>query len=283
MRAPQLVHRLRGPPGRQLDATQQQVHRRIVRVGGGRSLGGGAGAVHIVATEGFLGFRHQGRGVGRAAPAAGRRSRIEQHDQARALEPEQRLRDVEVRAAQRGGDLAQITVSVDQRQHFPFGWQQVEVAAGGRGRVRRDHPEVRHALLDAGPFVDAPRPFHQERLGRDADGGFGEHVGERSFGEGEVSFAPAHHLEHHFFHLKAHLTLQLARCNRAERHEDLTEPARIPLASLHVAGALQIGLGDLAAAQQQPAQRVRDCCGFRRTSRRRCRSRSCPRCGAARR
>src|SRR2546425_12728602 len=42
----------------------------------------------------------------------------------------------------------------------------------------------------------------------------------------------------------------------AVRHEDLAEPALVPLPLLHVARPLEVGLGDLAGAQQQRTERV---------------------------
>jgi hypothetical protein len=116
---------------------------------------------------------------------------------------------------------------------------------------------VRDAALDARPLVDAARAFHQQGLGRDADRRLGRGVVEGALGEREIAFAPAHHLEHDLLDLEAHLALELARRDGAERHEDLPEPARVAVPQLHVAGALQIGLGDLAGPQQQRAERVR--------------------------
>src|SRR5207249_228791 len=51
---------------------------------------------------------------------------------------------------------------------------------------------------------------------------------------GEVPFTPAHDLEHDLFDLEADLALELTRGERAERNEDLAEPAPVALALLHV-------------------------------------------------
>src|SRR5207247_7778004 len=78
----------------------------------------------------------------------------------------------------------------------------------------------------------------------------------RTLAEREVAFAPAHDLEDDLFDLEADLTLELARGEGAKRDEDLAEPAPVALALLHVPRALEVGLADLAGAQQQRAQGV---------------------------
>jgi len=61
-----------------------------------------------------------------------------------------------------------------------------------------------------------------------------------------------------------HLPLDLALRDHPEGHEDFAEPALVALALLHVAGALEVGLGDLAGAEQQRAERVRVAADLRR-------------------
>src|SRR5439155_21498273 len=92
----------------------------------------------------------------------------------------------------------------------------------------------------------------------------GGYLGLRLVHEREGGFVPAHDLEDDLFDLEVDLALDLALRDDAERHEDLSEPALVALALLHVAGALEVGLGDLAGAQQQRAERVRVAADFRR-------------------
>jgi len=115
---------------------------------------------------------------------------------------------------------------------------------------------VRDAPLDAGPFVDAPRAFHQQRLGGDAHGRVRGQLGRGALAEREVAFPPAHDLEDDLFDLEADLALEFARGEGAKRDQDFAEPAPVALALLHVAGALEIGLADLARPEQQRAQGV---------------------------
>ncbi len=224
-----------------------------------RLLGHAARLLEVAARERVFRAGHQLGEIGdERGPLALRRARVRQHDHAGALEPEQRFRHLEIRAPQLGCDGAHVADAVDHRQHFPLGRQQVELALARLLR-RREHghdAEVGDAPLDAGPFVDAPGALHQQRLGGDAHGGVRGQLGRGAFAEGEVAFAPAHHLEDDLFDLEADLALELARGERAERHQDLAEPAAVALALLHVARALEIGLADLTRPEQQRAQGV---------------------------
>ena len=256
--APQLVHPGGGAPGRELDAPEQQVHRGIVRVDAGRLLRQRARRLELPALERVLGLRHELGQVGRErAPLALHGAGVDQRDEARALEPEQGLRHFEIGAPQLRGDGAQIALAVHHGQHLPLRWQQVEPALLAHGGERRDDAQMGDAAFDPRPLVDAARAFHEQRLRRDADRRFCRHVRERAFGEREVAFTPAHQLEHDLLDLEADLALDLARRDGAERHQNLADPALVALALLHVAPALQVGLGDLAGAQQQGAERVR--------------------------
>ena len=91
------------------------------------------------------------------------RARVRQDDHARALEAEQGLGDLKVRAAQLGRDSAHVARPVDHGQHFPLGREEIESTAAAllRGRERGHDAEVRDAPFDAGPLVDAARAFHQ--------------------------------------------------------------------------------------------------------------------------
>ena len=123
---------------------------------------------------------------------------------------------------------------------------------------------MRNPVLDARPLVDAARTLHHERFHRNPDRHLGRHLALGFFGEREVSLVPAHHLEDDFLDLEADLALDLTLRDDAERHEDLAEPALVALALLHVARPLEVGLGDLAGAQQQRAERVRVAADLRR-------------------
>src|SRR6266404_4916604 len=151
------------------------------------------------------------------------KARVRQHDHTGALQPEQGFRDLEVRASQLRCDAAHVALAVDHRQHLPLGRQEIELTFT-RLLGRREHghdAEVGDAPLDAGPFVDAARTLHQQRLGGDAHHGVRGQLGRGALAEREVALAPAHDLEHDLFDLEAHLALELARGERAERHEDL--------------------------------------------------------------
>src|SRR5438552_11716287 len=232
----------------------------IVGMHARRLLGDAARLLEVAARERVFRARHElGQISGERGPLPFRRARVRQHYHAGALEPEERLRDLEVRAPQLGRDGAHVAYAIDHREHLPLGRQEVQLAlAGLLGRREHGHDaEVGDAPFDAGPFVDAPGAFHQQRLGGNAHHGIRGQLGRRALAEGEVPFAPAHDLEHDLFDLEADLALELARGEGAERDEDLAEPAPVALALLHVARALEIRLGDLARPKQQGAQRVR--------------------------
>src|SRR5882724_2565594 len=245
-RAAQLFHGIGPASGQERDPPEQQVHVRVVGMDARGLLGRATRLFEVAARERVLGARHELDEVaGECGPLALGRARVRQHDHTGALQPEQGLRDLEVRASQLRCDAAHVALAVDHRQHLPLGRQQIELTFT-RILGRREHghdAEVRDAPLDAGPFVDAPRPLHQQRLGGDAHHGVRGQLGRSAFAEREVPLAPAHDLEDDLFDLEAYLALELARGERAERHQDLAEPAAVALALLHVARALEIGFG----------------------------------------
>src|SRR2546421_87484 len=151
-------------------------------------------------------------GAGRATTRALGVAGIDEHDDARALQAEQRLRDFEVRTTQLGCQAAHGPLAVDEREHFPLGRKQVELAAAAlrRRRERRDYTDVRDAILDARPLVDAPCAFHQQRLDGNPNRNLGRDSRLRLLVEREVAFVPAHDLEDDFFDLEADLALDFA-------------------------------------------------------------------------
>ena len=186
MRAPQLVHRLRGPPGGQLDAAQQQVHRRIVRVGGGRLLGGGARAVHVVAPSASSASATRAaassRRSCRAAPFPDRPARSRPRSRARTASSRRRSPSGPAWPRSRADPAVRRSAPA-----LPIR------AAAGRGRRRRSRacrPAPRRGAARASrcgttrrcaarlPSA-APRSKCRRRPR--------EHVGERTLGEGEVA------------------------------------------------------------------------------------------------
>jgi len=215
--------------------------------------------LHVAPGQRIFGPRHQlGQVGGQRGPLTLGRAGVGEDDHARALEAEQGLRHLEVGATQGRGDGAHIALAVDGRQHLPLGGQQIELPGIPLQRwgERRHDAQVRNPALDARPLVDAAGPLHQEGLRGDADDRLRCDAVQRTLGEGEIALPPTHHFEHDFFDLEAHLALELARRDGAERDEDLAEPPLVSLALLHVAAALQVRVGDLAGAQQQRAERV---------------------------
>src|SRR5437762_1630700 len=195
------------------------------------------------------------RGTGAATLC---RPGIHEHDHARTLETEQRLGHLEVRTSELRRQPTDGSLAVDERQDFPFRRQEVELTAASFGwrRERRHDADVGDPVFDARPLIDAARAFHQERLHRNPDGHLGRDFALGFFGEREVAFVPAHDLEDDFLDLEADLPLDLALRDHAERHEDLAEPALVPLPRPHVARALEIGFRNLAGAQQQCPERM---------------------------
>ena len=97
--------------------------------------------------------------------------RLVQHDDAGRGQPEQRARDVELRAAERLGERAEVASprrSPASTSHSNGSRSSVSLPSSSGGRQPRHHAEVRHLGLDARPLVDPPRRLHQQRLGRDA-------------------------------------------------------------------------------------------------------------------
>src|SRR6266496_1058880 len=175
LRAAQLCDGVGGATGAQMDLPQDEMHGRVVGLNGGGLFGRGAGALEVAAPQGVLRLRNERGRVPRRAARARLLPRIDEGDEPRALEPEQRLGDVEVRFPQRVGDGADVACAVDGGQHLPFRREQVQVPGGPlvRGGEHGDDAEMRDALLDAGPFVDAARPFHEERFRGNAHRGLG--------------------------------------------------------------------------------------------------------------
>ena len=90
----------------------------------GGLFGHAARLLHVAPRQRVFGARDQLRQIGgERGPLAFGCAGVREHDDARALESEQRLRHLEVGAAQRGGDRAHIALAVDGRQHLPLGRQ----------------------------------------------------------------------------------------------------------------------------------------------------------------
>src|SRR2546426_3017881 len=266
-RAPQLLGGGGPVTLRQMNPAEQQMDRRVVRLHAPRLLGGGARRVEVLRLQGSLGLGHKLGRIRRAARTAPLcRPGVHQHDHAGTFKTEQRLGHLEVGASELRRQPTDGSLAVDERQHFPLRRQQVELAAPSLGwrRERRHDAHVRNPVLDARPLVDAARALHQERLDGNADRHLGGDLALGLLGEGEVALVPAHHLEDDFLDLEADLALDLALRDHTERHEDLAESALVTLTLLHVASPLEIGLGDLAGAQQQRAERVRVAADLRR-------------------
>src|SRR5262249_38098241 len=115
---------------------------------------------------------------------------IGHHEHTGALQPEDGLRHIELRASQEARHGPQVTGAIDSGQYFPFVGQQIELTFGSRSyrRQGRYDAQVRDLALDLRPFVDPARAFHEQRFGRDPDGRVGGQRFERPLDEGEVSF-----------------------------------------------------------------------------------------------
>ncbi len=97
------------------------------------------------------------------------------------------------------------------------------------GRVRadlgehRDDAQVRHALLDLGPLVEAARPFHEQALGRNRRQPLGARGIDRGLDKREEAFLPGEELEDHGLDLATDKALQVAQAHDPELDEHLTE------------------------------------------------------------
>ena len=168
--------------------------------------------------------------------------------------------ELELVAPERGGDAAQIALAVDHRQHLPLVRQQVErrtLSVAVRRRELGDDPRVRHDVGDARPFVDAPRAFHEQRLGRHGDARVVRQRVARALLEREEPFVPRHELEHHALDVMAELPLELALRDRAAVDEEIDHAARLAGLRLAPARALEILRRDAVGLQQRRLDRPR--------------------------
>ena len=259
-RAVQLFGGGRGVTLRQVNPAEQHVHGRVVRLHAAGLLGCGARGVEILGEQRALGFRDElGELARRTRAAALRRARVDEHDHAGAFEAEQRLGHFEVRAPQLRREASDGALTIDEREHLPLRREEIELPAPAfrRRRERRHDADVRDTVFDPRPLVDAARPFHEQRLDGNPDGELRRDFAFRLLREREIAFVPAHHFEDDFLDLEPHLPLDFPLRDHAEGHENFAQAPLVALALLHVARALEIGLGDFAGAEEQRAQRVR--------------------------
>ena len=119
---------------RQVNPAEQQMDRRVVRLHAPGLLGGGARRVQVLRLQRAFGLCHELGHVGRTAgPATLSRPGIHEHDHAGTLETEQRLGHLEVRASELRRQTTDGSLAVDERQHFPFRRQQVELTTPALG------------------------------------------------------------------------------------------------------------------------------------------------------